>query len=143
MGREYSSNRLLHERQSKNLKGLLVYFKLGYDGFNYIRFSVETACINFLKYIWIHTYGKLEKSPSRPAFLKNSNKINVHISLVVVQLGGIFEKKVRRAPTKLVGRFGRSAKKVPKIRGFFFAGKSLDFGSTSGRGCLISNYMYA
>ena len=37
----------------------------------------------------------------------------------------------------LVGCFGRSAKKVPKTRGFF-EDKSSDFGSTSSRGCLIS-----
>ena len=54
-----------------------------------------------------------------------------------ITAGGHTLKKVRRAPTKLVGCFGRPAKKVPRTRGFFFADKSSDFGSTSSRGCLI------
>ena len=41
------------------------------------------------------------------------------IPAIYMYTGAILEKKVRRAPTKLVGCFGRSAKKVPKTRGFF------------------------
>ena len=55
---------------------------------------------------------------------------------------GPYLKKGMTRTTKLVGCLGKSTKKSQKL-GDFFAGKSLDSGSTSGRGCLISNYMYA
>ena len=56
--------------------------------------------------------------------------------------GGIFEKSYDAHPPSWLVVLAGQQKRSQKL-GDFFAGKSLDFGSTSGRGCFISNYMYA
>ena len=56
--------------------------------------------------------------------------------------GGIFEKRYDAHPQSWLVVSAGQQKSSEKL-GEFFVGKSLDFGSTSGRGCFISNYMYA
>ena len=52
--------------------------------------------------------------------------------------GGPYLRKGMMHTHQVGWLFQQVAKKVPKTRGFFFADKSLNFGSTSNRGCLIS-----
>ena len=56
--------------------------------------------------------------------------------------GAIFEKRYDAHPPSWLVVWASQQNRSQKL-GDFFAGKSLDSGSTSGRGCLISNYMYA
>ena len=51
--------------------------------------------------------------------------------------GGSYMKKGTTRTYKLVGCFGKSAKKKSQNLGDFFVDKSLDFGSTCSRGFLI------
>ena len=56
--------------------------------------------------------------------------------------GAIFEKRYDAHPPSLLVVWASQQKRSQKL-GDFLAGKSLDSGSTSSRGCLIFNYMYA
>ena len=56
--------------------------------------------------------------------------------------GGIFKKRYDAHPPSWPVVSAGQQERSQKLWDFF-AGKYLDFGSTSGRGCLISNYMYA
>ena len=55
--------------------------------------------------------------------------------------GAILEKRYDAHPPSFLVVLAGQQKRAQKL-GDFFAGKSLDFGSTSGTGCLISDYMY-
>ena len=57
--------------------------------------------------------------------------------------GAILEKRYDAHPLSWLIVSAGQQKSSQKLRDFFLQARVLGFGSTSSRGCLISNYMYA